>query len=78
MRRSEERNTILNALRLSTEPMSPTELADVTGLKVGNVRRLLGKMVIDGEVVKEGRGRYWIVTASMASGNFAGNDWGTA
>jgi hypothetical protein len=38
--------------------MSPLTIAGATGLKQGNVRRLLGKMVADGEAVKAGYGKY--------------------
>jgi DNA-binding IclR family transcriptional regulator len=38
--------------------MSPTEIADVTGMKNGNVRKLLFTMAKAGEVQKSGRGRY--------------------
>ena len=40
------------------DPMSPTEIADATGMKVGNVKRLLAKMVTAGEVLKVGRAKY--------------------
>jgi RecA-family ATPase len=55
---SKERGNILTALRDSPEAMSPSELADVTGMKPGNVRKLLWAMVKSGEVLKTGRGRY--------------------
>ena len=58
VRRSSERGNILAALEEATEPMSPTELADVTGMKNGNIRRLLLAMGKAGEVQKSGRGRY--------------------
>lgn len=58
VRRSSERGNILAALEEATEPMSPTELADVTGMKNGNIRRLLFAMGKAGEVQKSGRGRY--------------------
>lgn len=38
--------------------MSPTDLANVTGMKNGNIRKLLFMMGKAGEVRKSGRGRY--------------------
>jgi hypothetical protein len=58
VRRSSERGNILAALEEATEPMSPTELADVTGMKNGNIRKLLFAMGKAGEAQKSGRGRY--------------------
>jgi hypothetical protein len=58
VRRSGERGNILVTLEDATDPMSTTELADVTGMKSGNIRRLLHSMVKAGEVRKSGRGRY--------------------
>jgi hypothetical protein len=58
VRRSGERGNILTALDESAEPMSPTELSGITGMKNGNIRRLLHSMVKAGEARKTGRGRY--------------------
>jgi hypothetical protein len=58
VRRSDERGNILVTLEEAFDPMSPTELADVTGMKPGNIRRLLHSMMKAGEVRKTGRGRY--------------------
>jgi len=58
VRRSDERGNILQALADAGEPMSPNVIADVTGMKPGNVRRLLLSMVTAGEAHKTGRGRY--------------------
>jgi RecA-family ATPase len=58
VRRSAQRNAILAALGSATEAMSPTELSDVTGMRAGNVRKLLMGMVAVGEVTKVERGRY--------------------
>lgn len=58
VRRSTERGNILGALEEANEPMSPTDIAAVTAMKSGNVRRLLYSMMRDGEVQKSGRGRY--------------------
>lgn len=58
VRRSDERGNILGTLRQATEPMTPTELSDVTGMRNGNIRKLLFSMVKAGEAQKTGRGRY--------------------
>lgn len=58
VRRSDERGNILAALEEAVEPMSPNMIADVTGMKGGNVRRLLFSMLKAGEVDKSGRGQY--------------------
>lgn len=58
VRRSSERGNILVTLEQAAGPMSPTELADVTGMRSGNVRKLLFTMHKAGEVQKTGRGRY--------------------
>jgi len=58
VKRSDERRKILEALADSAEPLSPTELMAVTGMKSNNVRKLLHTMAKQGEVEKAGRGRY--------------------
>lgn len=58
VRRSAERGNIAVTLEQATEPMSPSDLADVTGMKNGNIRKLLFQMSKAGEVKKTGRGRY--------------------
>ena len=54
--------SILAALGSATEAMSPLEIADVTGMKGGNVRKLLFGMVGAGEVTKVDRGRYTVAS----------------
>ena len=58
VRRSEERTRILDVIATAAEPIGPTDIAEATGMKVGNVRFLLSKMAAAGEVRTEGRGRY--------------------
>jgi hypothetical protein len=59
VRRTDERNTILAALKAASgEGMTPREIAAETGMKDANVRKLLGKMVTVGEALKAGHGRY--------------------
>jgi hypothetical protein len=58
VRRSDERRNIIQALKASSEPMGPSEIAAATGMAVNNVKQLLLKMAKSGEVEKEGYGRY--------------------
>lgn len=58
VRRSEQRSKIIALLNESDEPMSPTEIAAELGATNASIRKLLSKMVADGEVRKAGRGRY--------------------
>jgi RecA-family ATPase len=58
VRRTDERKAILDALLEAEEPLSPTTIATATGMKYLNVRRLLGKMVTAGEVMKLKRAQY--------------------
>lgn len=58
VRRSSERGNILAVLEEAVEPVAPNVIADVTGMKGGNVRRLLHSMQKAGEVQKTGRGQY--------------------
>jgi len=58
VRTSDERKKLLEALRVEDGPMSPREVAIVTGHAYGSVRALFMKMARDGEVAKVGRGKY--------------------
>ena len=60
VRRSDERNTIIEALKDHGEPMTPAEIAAATGTPGGNVRRLLLKMAKAAQVHKVRRSRYWV------------------
>ena len=55
--RSNERGKILSALDDASEPMSPQDIANSTGMSPNNVWQLLHKMVQDGEVTKLSRGK---------------------
>jgi hypothetical protein len=72
IQRSDERSKLLQALRSSSVPLGPRELARITGLKDGNVRRLLGKMVSDGEIEKAGYGCYRVSSIGNSRGNTSG------
>lgn len=56
--RSDERTSILRALRERREPMGPREIAEAVGAPDANVRKLLASMVRDGQVTKEKYGKY--------------------
>ncbi len=58
IRLSDGRSEILRTLRGAGEPMSPRDIADVTGQSYDAVRKLLTRMWKSGEVQKEKRGRY--------------------
>ena len=58
LRRSHERNVVLDAIREAGEPIGPNDIAAATGMRSGNIRRLLGKLVKDGLIEKAARGRY--------------------
>jgi hypothetical protein len=54
-----ERNTILAVLAdADSNPLGPNEIATTTGMKSGNVRRLLGKMKTEGLVTCPRYGKY--------------------
>jgi hypothetical protein len=61
VRRSDERNLILDALRESPEPMSPKDIMLAAGLENRNALDLmLFKMAKAGEIEKAGRGSYYL------------------
>jgi hypothetical protein len=70
IRRSDERGKITNALDEAGEPLSPSDVALITGMPNPNVRQLLFKMAKAGEVEKAGRGKY---VASNGTGVKADN-----
>src|SRR5262249_43554575 len=54
--RSNERNRIITAIRDSAEDtLRPADIAAITEMPDNNVRKLLGRMVADGELEKVGR-----------------------
>jgi AAA domain-containing protein len=58
IRLSDARQEILCTLRAAAEPMSPREVADITGRSPDAVRKLLTRMWEHGEVQKAKRGQY--------------------
>lgn len=60
VRRSEEREAILNALQEAGEPLGPNAIAKALGKPVNNIKQLLLKMGAAGEIQKHGRGKYTV------------------
>lgn len=58
VRRSDEREAIIRTLADADKPLGPKEIADSLKETVNNIKQLLRKMVIAGEVKKIGRGGY--------------------
>jgi predicted transcriptional regulator len=58
VRRSHERNAVLDALAEAKEPIGPNDIATVTGMRAANVRFLLGKLVKEGLIEKAAYGKY--------------------
>ncbi len=79
VRRSDERTVILDALKEAPATLGPAKIAAATGLKENNVRRLILKMVEQGQIVKTGYGHYAHPnrTDLMGGGNsgHTGNSW---
>jgi DNA-binding transcriptional regulator GbsR (MarR family) len=49
----------IDVLENSPEPMTPIQISQETDMKRANVRQLLKKLVIAGEVVIKGRSQYF-------------------
>jgi RecA-family ATPase len=60
VRKSDERRKIVAALKESDDEIGPKAIADATGMKAGNVRKLLRKMVASGEIVQPRVGFYTV------------------
>lgn len=58
VRRSDERSRIIDAVEKASVPIGPSEIADITGMKNSNVRKLLHGMASTGQLGKSGRGKY--------------------
>src|SRR5262249_56939484 len=58
VRRSTERADIIQAMQEIGAPAAPQEIATESGLRAANVRRLLSRMVRNGDIYKHGYGRY--------------------
>jgi DNA-binding transcriptional ArsR family regulator len=58
VRRSTERNAVLEAIDEASEPIGPNDIAAAAGMRATNVRYLLGKLIKEGLIEKAGYGRY--------------------
>jgi hypothetical protein len=57
IRRSTERNAVLGAIQEAGEPVGPNDIAATIGMRAGNVRRLIGKLIKEGMIEKAGYGK---------------------
>jgi AAA domain/IclR helix-turn-helix domain len=64
VRRSHERNAILDAIQEAKEPIGPNDIAAATGMRAGNIRFLLTKLIKEGLIEKAGYGRYRLASVS--------------
>ena len=53
----EERESILECL-MDSGPMTPAEIADSLGKNRNTIRNMLAKMLRDGKVMKDSKGKY--------------------
>jgi AAA domain len=60
VRKSDERRKIIAALKESGEEIGPKAIAEATGMKADNVRKLLRKMVASGEIAQPRVGFYTV------------------
>jgi RecA-family ATPase len=60
VRKSNERRKIVSSLKESGEELGPKAIAEATGMKADNVRKLLRKMVTSGEIVQPRVGFYTV------------------
>jgi len=58
VRRSSERQTVLQAIAEAGEPVGPQDIADATGMRAQNVRFLLRKLLAERAIEKAGYGQY--------------------
>jgi AAA domain-containing protein len=65
VRRTSERNTILYAIKEATEPLSPSDVAAATDMKVANVKFLLRKLLEEGAIERVGHGKYQVQKAAF-------------
>jgi hypothetical protein len=58
LKRSQQRAAVLAAIKDAGEPLGPTDIASITGMKAANVRALLQKLGKSGDVQKTTYGKY--------------------
>lgn len=74
VRRTDERNVILELLADNKEPMSPNEIADLLNLNSRNVRQLLHKMCKENQVLRVKRGLYAHLDTASYPGHSSNTD----
>jgi hypothetical protein len=62
IRRSSERNAVLDAIREAGEAIGPNDIASAANMRATNVRFLLGKLLKEGMIERAGYGRYRVAT----------------
>jgi predicted transcriptional regulator len=68
IKKSTERSVIVNALEeAGNEPLTPNQIATHCGMKPGNVRRLLAKLLDEGVIKKASYGKYTLASAAKAA-----------
>jgi RecA-family ATPase len=58
VRRTSERASVLQAVDEASEPISPRDVADASGMKVANVKFLLRKLLEESAIERAGHGKY--------------------
>jgi hypothetical protein len=67
VRRSAERNAVLQVIEEANEPIGPNDIAAATGMRAGNIRRLLGKLIQEGIIEKAAYGRYRLASVTATT-----------
>jgi DNA-binding IclR family transcriptional regulator len=58
MRRSPQRQAILDVIREAPEPIGPMDIVATLTVPVGSVRHLLAKLVKEGAIIRVAYGQY--------------------
>ena len=67
IKKSTERGAIVKALEeAGSEPLTPNQIAAHAGMKPGDVRRLLAKLLAEGVIKKASYGKYTLAAAAKA------------
>jgi hypothetical protein len=75
VRQSSERTAVLDAIEEAGEPIGPNDIATATGMRSGNVRRLLGKLIKQGAAIEKARyGKYRMRGTAAAQSVAPGGD----
>lgn len=78
MARTQERQTVLDAIREAGEPIGARDIAAETGGREGNIRRLLPKLVKEGLIEKVSYGKYTVPGNTGNTGNTSDESGGNA